>query len=171
MKHHQFVFVFNVEFTNNHVLFSIPGFIDQRWGTERSYSRLPSILTTISPLQSYIIWLIDWLMSNNPFWYAKLNTDIKLPSLPLDKNNTFAVVKFLTVNLPSGHPCKLYTTRNVMAVGSIFQLYPIRVELQLNKFCNVENYLWSAPYAIKISIRCILGRRDVIKGNFHGILQ
>ena len=57
------------------------------------------------PLQSYIIWLIDWLVSNNTFWYDKLNSAVTSPRLPLDKNNTFAVVKFLTVNLPSGHPC------------------------------------------------------------------
>ena len=123
------------------------------------------------PLQSYIIWFIDWLVSNNTSWYDKLNSAVTSPRLPLDKNNTFAVVKFLTVNLPPGHPCKLYTARNVMTVGNIFHLYPICVESQLNKFCYVENYLWSAPYAIKIFIRCILGRRDVMKGNFHGILQ
>ena len=54
-----------------------------------------------------------------------------------------------------------------MTVGNIFQLYPIRVELQLNKFCHVENYLWSAPYVITIFIHSIIGRGDVIKGNFH----
>ena len=90
------------------------------------------------PLQSYIIWLIDWLVSNNTFWYDKLNSAVTLPSLPLDKNNTFAVFEFLTVSLPSGHPCKLYTAMNVMTVGNIFQLYPIHVEFQLNKFCHVE---------------------------------
>ena len=58
-----------------------------------------------------------------------------------------------------------------MTVGNIFQLYPIRVELQLNKFFHLENYLWSAPYVVTILIRCILWRRDVTTGNFHCILR
>ena len=58
-----------------------------------------------------------------------------------------------------------------MTFGNSFQLYPICVELQLNKFCHVENYLWSAPYVITIFIYCIIGRRDVMKGNFHSIFN